>query len=151
MPRQNRRVPLDMYCNKMVNGVPFLARARDISRDGLYLHRLIEPKSPQQAHIAVEFCLPGTEEVIWADDETYDQWEWLLTLEGELAKGEINGTVDFKSIDGYGSPDVSCLYQSRMNYKAVKLTTEGKPDRPTGTDGGGIQNQAEIPSVEDEE
>ncbi len=91
------------------------------------------------------------EEVIWADDETYDQWEWLLTLEGELAKGEINGTVDFKSIDGYGSPDVSCLYQSRMNYKAVKLTTEGKPDRPTGTDGGGIQNQAEIPSVEDEE
>ncbi len=67
MPRQNRRVPLDMYCNKMVNGVPFLARARDISRDGLYLHRLIEPKSPQQAHIAVEFCLPGTEEVIWAE------------------------------------------------------------------------------------
>ncbi len=69
MARQNRRVPVDMYCNKMVNGVPFLARTKDISREGLYLHRLIEPRAPGNAHIAVEFCLPGTEEVIWAEAE----------------------------------------------------------------------------------
>lgn len=69
MARQNRRVPLDMYCNKMVNGVPFLARTKDISREGLYLHRLIEPSYPGSAHIAVEFCLPGTSEVIWAETE----------------------------------------------------------------------------------
>jgi hypothetical protein len=67
MARQNRRVPLDMYCNKMVNGVPFLARSRNISREGLYLHRLLEPRAPDAAHIAVEFCLPGTTEVIWAE------------------------------------------------------------------------------------
>ena len=67
MARQNRRVPLDMYCNKMVNGVPFLARTRDISREGVYLHQLIEPAVKENAHIAVEFCLPGTTEVIWAE------------------------------------------------------------------------------------
>jgi len=87
------------------------------------------------------------EEVIWADDETYDQWEWLLTLDGTLAQGEINGKIDFKAVDGYGPPDVACLYQSRMDYKAVKLTTENKPNRSSGTDGSGIQNQAEIPST----
>ncbi len=69
MARQTRRVPIDMYCNKMINGVPFLARTRDISREGIYVHRLLEPSAPRDAHIAVEFCLPGTQEVIWAEAE----------------------------------------------------------------------------------
>lgn len=65
--RRNRRVPLDIYVNKMINGVPFLARTRDISRGGVYVHRLIEPEVPPTARIALEFALPGSEEVIWAE------------------------------------------------------------------------------------
>jgi len=86
-------------------------------------------------------------EVIWADDDTYDQWEWLLKLEGNLASGEISGEMDFMLVDGSGFPSVECLYQSKSKYTAVKLTTEGKPDRPTGTEGGGIENEAETPST----
>lgn len=69
MSRRNRRVPIDIYINKMINGVPFLARTRDISRDGLYVHRILEPGTPTGAHLAVEFQLPGSEEVIWTEAE----------------------------------------------------------------------------------
>ncbi len=78
------------------------------------------------------------QEVVWSDEDTYDQWEWLYELDGTLADGEITGKADFKSIDA--TDDVECLYQSRVEYTAVKLTTESKPDRPTGTDGSGVQN-----------
>lgn len=86
-------------------------------------------------------------EVNWADEDTYDQWEWLLTLGGTLADGEITGQQDFKLIDGEGFPTTECLYQSRLKYTAVKLTTENKPDRSTGTSGTGIASQGEVPST----
>lgn len=69
MRRTHRRIPLDLYVNKLINGVPFLARTKDLSRHGMYVHQLLEPSSPEHAHIAVEFALPGTEEVIWAEAE----------------------------------------------------------------------------------
>ncbi len=67
MPRQNERVALDMYCNKMINGVPFLTRTKDLSRQGVYVHQLLEPSAPEGAHLALEFVLPGQKEVIWAE------------------------------------------------------------------------------------
>ena len=67
--RECRRVPVDIYINKMINGVPHLARTRDLSRTGLFLHRLLEPTTPTRARISLEFVLPGTDEVIWADAE----------------------------------------------------------------------------------
>lgn len=69
MSRANRRVPIDIYLNKMINGVPFLVRTRDISRDGIYVHRVIEPDAPAGAHLALEFQLPGTRETIWTEAE----------------------------------------------------------------------------------
>ena len=67
--RVEHRKPLDIYVNKMINGVPHLARTRNISRQGVYLHRLLEPRTPAQARIALEFVLPGTDEVLWLDAE----------------------------------------------------------------------------------
>lgn len=67
--RTGRRVPVDIYVNKVIDGVPHLARTRDISRSGLYLHRLLEPEAPSGARIAVELVLPGTDEVLWAEAE----------------------------------------------------------------------------------
>ena len=66
--RTNRRVPLDVYLNKFIKGVPFMARARDISPDGIYLTRLLEPEAAE-SRIGVQFQLPGTKEVIYAEGE----------------------------------------------------------------------------------
>ncbi|MCA9547744.1 MAG: PilZ domain-containing protein [Myxococcales bacterium] len=69
MGRVNRRAPLDLYINKVVDGVPFLARTRDISRGGVYVERLLEPLAHLDAPVAVEFVLPESDEVIWAEAE----------------------------------------------------------------------------------
>jgi len=66
--RTNRRVPLDVYLNKFIKGVPFMARAKDISPTGIYLTQLLEPDAGD-ARIGVQFQLPGTKEVIYAEGE----------------------------------------------------------------------------------
>lgn len=66
--RTHRRVPLDVYLNKFIQGVPFMARAQDISPEGIYLTQLIEPDAAD-ARIGVQFQLPGTSEVIYAEGE----------------------------------------------------------------------------------
>lgn len=76
-------------------------------------------------------------QVVWTDEDEYEQLEWLMTLDGTLQAGEIDGQLDFKSINGTGFPAVECLYQSRLNYNAVKLTTESRPDRGLGTSSNG--------------
>jgi hypothetical protein len=65
--RKQSRVPVDFYVNKMINGVPHLARTKNLSREGLYLHRLLEPLTPPRARISLEFMLPGTDEIIWTE------------------------------------------------------------------------------------
>ena len=67
MARIQERILSDFYVNKVVNGVPYLARTRDLSMSGVYVHRLIEPRLPLNAAIALEFVLPGSDEVHWAD------------------------------------------------------------------------------------
>ncbi len=69
MKRQHLRLTVDLYVNKLINGVPHLAMTRDLSSEGMYLHRLLEPRQPVGAHLAVEFELPETGEVIWAEAE----------------------------------------------------------------------------------
>ena len=69
MIREHERVPVDFYVNKVIDGVPHLAKARDISMGGVYLQRLIEPKTPSVARTSIEFVLPGTTEVLWAETE----------------------------------------------------------------------------------
>ncbi|MFZ4734612.1 MAG: PilZ domain-containing protein [Bradymonadia bacterium] len=67
--RNETRKPLDIYVNKMINGVPHLARTRNISPRGVFLHRLLEPRTPAKARIALELVLPGCDEVLWLDAE----------------------------------------------------------------------------------
>lgn len=69
MSRSNRRIPLDLYMNKLINGVPYMVRTANLSRGGVLVHRLIEPETPTDAHIALEFTLPGSDEVLWAEAE----------------------------------------------------------------------------------
>ena len=66
--RQSRRAPLDVYLNKVVDDDLFMCRATDISTEGIYLSRLIEPEW-EGFRVALEFALPGSGEVIWAGGE----------------------------------------------------------------------------------
>jgi c-di-GMP-binding flagellar brake protein YcgR len=66
--RITHRVPLDVYLNKFIEGVPFMVRSRDISPQGIYLTQLIEPQKGD-GRIGVQFQLPGTHELIYAEGE----------------------------------------------------------------------------------
>ena len=71
--RKNSRVPLDIYLNKYVAGVPYMARTADISREGVALAHLIEPEQSGK-RVGLQFQLPGSEEVIYAEGEIVREW-----------------------------------------------------------------------------
>jgi Peptidase M16 inactive domain/PilZ domain len=71
--RKNTRVPLDVYMNKYVAGVPYMARTSNISRDGVSLAHLIEP-AQHGSRVGLQFQLPGSEEVIYAEGEIVREW-----------------------------------------------------------------------------
>lgn len=82
--RKTQRAPLDIYLNKYVAGVPYMARTADISREGLGLARLIEPELAG-SRVGLQFQLPGSEEVIYAEGEVVREWL------GDEAKDEGSG------------------------------------------------------------
>jgi hypothetical protein len=63
--RRERRAPLDVYLNKVVGNSVFMCRARDISEQGIYLSRLLEPDA-DGVTVHLEFALPGHDEILWA-------------------------------------------------------------------------------------
>jgi hypothetical protein len=71
--RKQHRVALDIYLNKYVAGVPYMARASDISREGVGLAHLIEPDTSGH-RVGLQFQLPGSEEVIYAEGEIVREW-----------------------------------------------------------------------------
>ena len=89
--RISRRVPLDVYLNKFIKGVPFMARANNISPDGIFLTQLIEPLA-DDARIGVQFQLPGSKEVIYAEGE--------IVREAHRGRADGNG-VRFTLITDY--------------------------------------------------
>lgn len=64
--RKHTRAGYDFYVNKVIDGVPHLAWARDLSSAGMYLCALLEPHRETGDRIAVEFEIPGQEHVVWA-------------------------------------------------------------------------------------
>ena len=62
MGREHHRIPVDFYVNKVIDGVPYLARARDLSVGGMYLDRLLEPRTRDGSRMGIEFALPGESE-----------------------------------------------------------------------------------------
>lgn len=71
--RKQPRVALDIYLNKYVAGVPYMARSSDISREGVGLAHLIEPDQNGK-RVGLQFQLPGSEEVIYAEGEVVREW-----------------------------------------------------------------------------
>jgi hypothetical protein len=63
--RTEQRRPLDVYLNKFIGDEPYMARASDISQNGIYLSKLIEPELPEGSMVSLEFVLPNSDEVMW--------------------------------------------------------------------------------------
>lgn len=71
--RKSPRVPVDVFVNKFIEGTPYLCRTTDISAEGIYVGALIEPEleaaNEAPLTIGLQFQLPGTHEVIYAEGE----------------------------------------------------------------------------------
>lgn len=79
--RESRRASLDIYLNKYVGGVPYLTRTTDISPQGIRLATLIEPAHDARK-VGLQFQLPGSSEVIYAEGEIVREWERGASCEG---------------------------------------------------------------------
>jgi len=80
--RKARRAPLDIYLNKYLGGVPYMSRAEDISQEGLSLARLLEPRH-EAKRVGLQFQLPGSEEIIYAEGEVVREWAEAATAQRE--------------------------------------------------------------------
>ncbi|HLL01287.1 MAG TPA: PilZ domain-containing protein [Myxococcaceae bacterium] len=80
--RNSKRAPIDIYLNKYMGGVPYMNRASDISPEGLSLAQLIEPQHHGR-RVGLQFQLPGSEEVIYAEGEVVREWAELDTARRE--------------------------------------------------------------------
>ena len=69
--RYNKRVKVDMFINRFLNGQPYMCRMLDISRTGIRLEPMIEPDgSRAPSYMGLQFQLPDRNEVLTASGET---------------------------------------------------------------------------------
>ena len=65
--RGQRRATVDLFVNRFLNGHPYLCRMTDISRSGVRIIPIIEPRlSPAPSHMGLQFQLPGRDEIVTA-------------------------------------------------------------------------------------
>ncbi len=74
--RVDFRVPVDILLNKYIKGRPFLARASNLSRHGILIHRLFEPENEERS-VGLQFQLPGTDRVITCAGRVIYEHRWL--------------------------------------------------------------------------
>jgi PilZ domain len=69
--RYEKRVPVDLYINRFLDGQPYLCRMVDISRTGARLAPLIEPNGDRAPRfMGLQFQLPDRDDVLTASGET---------------------------------------------------------------------------------
>jgi hypothetical protein len=69
--RYNKRVKVDLFINRFLNGQPYMCRMVDISRTGIRLAPMIEPdgaRAPQ--YMGLQFQLPDRGDVLTASGVT---------------------------------------------------------------------------------
>ena len=68
--RYNKRVKVDMFINRFLNGQPYMCRMVDISRTGIRLAPMIEPDGGQgPKYMGLQFQLPDRDDVLTASGE----------------------------------------------------------------------------------
>ncbi len=65
--RYNKRVKVDMFINRFLNGLPYMCRMVDISRTGIRLAPMLEPDgSTAPQYMGLQFQLPDRTDVLTA-------------------------------------------------------------------------------------
>jgi len=82
--RKSERAPIDMYLNKIIDEARHLARATDISTEGIWVSKILEPQTGAR-RVGLEFQLPGSDEIINAAGE--------VVREDARTDGELDGTA----------------------------------------------------------
>ena len=103
--RRRKRVPLDVYLNKFVGGTPYMARARDISTDGVSLTHLIEPRHHRK-RVGLQFQLPDSEEVIYCEGEIVREWLGMRSAERSGVRLTLLTERHRRLIEGYVARNV---------------------------------------------
>ena len=98
--RKGARAPLDVYLNKFVGGVPYMARTRDISSEGVSLAHLIEPRHTRK-RVGLQFQLPGSDEVIYCEGEIVREWSGDKFAERSGIRFTLMTERHRKLIEGY--------------------------------------------------
>src|SRR6185295_585329 len=73
--RRQRRVPIDILCNKYIDGEPHVCRAVNVSRGGMLLYKVFEPDVPH-SEVSLEFQLPGSPRIIRVDGVLFSEHAW---------------------------------------------------------------------------
>jgi hypothetical protein len=73
--RRERRNPINILCNKYIEGDPHVCRAVNLSRGGMLLYKVFEPDLPH-TEVSLEFMLPGSNRVLRADGVTLSEHRW---------------------------------------------------------------------------
>ena len=65
--RYNKRVKVDMFINRFLNGQPYMCRMVDISRTGIRLAPMLEPVGGQSpSYMGLQFQLPDRNDILTA-------------------------------------------------------------------------------------
>jgi hypothetical protein len=67
--RSHERVALDCFVNRFINGQPYMCRMVDISRTGVRLVPMLEPRGRTPSHTGLQFQLPDRKDVLTASGE----------------------------------------------------------------------------------
>ena len=73
--RYDRRNPINILCNKYIDGEPHVCRAVNLSRGGMLLYKVFEPDLAQH-EVSVEFQVPGSNRILRADGVTLAEHRW---------------------------------------------------------------------------
>ncbi len=74
--RVESRVSIDIILNKYIKGRPYLCRASNLSRRGIFVHRVNEPLHPGKS-VGLQFQVPGDDRVITCAGEVVHEHDWV--------------------------------------------------------------------------
>jgi len=99
--RYNKRVKVDMFINRFLNGQPYMCRMVDISRTGIRLAPMIEPEGvPTPEYMGLQFQLPDRNDVLTASGKT-------------ITRDDMTVGVRFTSLP----PDSAWAIESFLSYQ----------------------------------
>jgi hypothetical protein len=102
--RGHRRINVDLFINRFLNGQPYMCRMVDISRTGARIMPIIEPDGSRAPHfMGLQFQLPDRDDILNASGET-------VTREGRTVG------IRFTNLP----PDAAWAIESFLSFDAPK-------------------------------